>query len=130
MRMLLGVGMGLVLAGCSSDTIVVNGTGDGGPGADSSTNDGSPADDGATQDSSGPVEAGPPDRSKCTIDPDKIGMTTRTYTGAPNKYMVYVPKTYDMNVPSALVEILHGAGDTTPNYITLWKPVADMRNAI
>jgi poly(3-hydroxybutyrate) depolymerase len=131
MMKLLGLGMGLLLAGCSSDTIVVNSGGDGGTGNDSSspTDDGSPTDDSATLDS-GPADSpGPPDRSKCTKDPDKTGLTTRTYTGAPD-YTVYVPKTYDPNVPSALVEILHGAGDTTPNYINVWTGVADMRNVI
>jgi poly(3-hydroxybutyrate) depolymerase len=129
MRMVLGLGISLLIVGCSSNTIIYAG-GDGGPGADSSTtDDGSPADDGATGDVSVPVEAGPPDRSKCKVDPDKIGLTTRTFAGAPD-YTVYVPTTYDMNVPSALVEVLHGAGDTTPNYINVWKGVADMRNAI
>src|ERR1035437_2186330 len=109
MRTLLGLGIGLLLAGCSSDTIIYAG-GDAGPGADSSSpgDDGSPTDDSAAPDS-GPADSGPPDRSKCTTNPDKTGTTTRTYAGAPD-YTVYVPKTYDMNVPSALIEILHGAG--------------------
>ncbi len=76
-----------------------------------------------------PIDAGPPDRSKCKVDPDKKSKTIRTLGNAP-AYVLYVPSTYDMNVPSAMIEALHGAGDTAANYAQLWQTVADARNVI
>jgi predicted esterase len=75
-----------------------------------------------------PVDAGPDptDRSKCTVDPDKLGVTHRTAkasTGSGSmKYVGFAPPGYDPKTPLSLVVALHGAGDTMDNYFTvIWQ---------
>ncbi len=130
MRSPLGLGLMLLpLIGCSSSDTTITGDTDANTPDSSPTLDGSVVSDGAPRaDTSPGVDASPPDRSKCKQDPDKVGTTTRTF--AATSYIAYVPKTYDMNTASALVEVLHGAGDTNSNYLNVWTSVADARNVI
>jgi predicted esterase len=107
----------LLLTGCASTEVYVSAP----PPSDASSAD--------VADPMDAEDAAPPDRSKCPTNPDQVGKTKRMYGSGPG-YTLYVPKTYDMHVPSALIEVLHGAGDTVPNYLQLWEPVADQRNVI
>jgi poly(3-hydroxybutyrate) depolymerase len=79
------------------------------------------------------MDTAPPtiDRSKCTADPDKVGLVTRTVPGKTKTYLAYVPATYDKMKPTTLVIALHGAGDVASNYLNVvWKLNADKRNFI
>lgn len=74
-------------------------------------------------------DAWAPDRSKCTADPDKKGLVTRTASG--KSYLVYVPAGYDPMSPSALLLALHGAGDVASNYLAaIWRGNADARGFV
>ena len=70
-----------------------------------------------------PADTGPDptDRSKCTVDPDKAGITKRTAAKGSMTYIGFAPTSYDAKTPLSLVIALHGAGDTNSNYINLWQ---------
>ena len=111
-----------------------------------------PDDDGGGETSSGdggdgsvdsvPVEGGeagidalpsdPTDRSKCTIDPDKIGLTKREVKspggGTTYTYAAYAPAGYDPSKLTPLLIALHGASDTADGYLAaIWRANADTR---
>lgn len=81
-----------------------------------------------------PIDAGPDptDRSKCTVDPDKLGVTHRTASASTGsgsmKYVGYAPPGYAPKTPMTLVIALHGAGDTADNYFNIvWQPNAQTK---
>lgn len=95
--------------------------------------DAAPSDTGAPADAPS-AEAGDagfvPDRSKCTVDPDKKGVTNRQLVagGKTMSYVGFAPSSYDPYQPLSVVLSLHGAGDTAANYFSLvWKGNAETR---
>ncbi len=155
MRWLVSVGASVVLAGCSSaegaledpcdggvcsPTDASSDVGSGDAATESSTPDTRPADAAAvdtaiadTRPTDTAVADTKPslDRSQCALDPDKVGATTRQMPTKPQKYVAYVPATYDKNKASPIVLALHGAGDVATNYLAaVWKTNADARGFV
>jgi poly(3-hydroxybutyrate) depolymerase len=134
-----------LLAGCSSESgggvasnaALPDAAGDSHTGSDATHGD-APAADAIAPDASAPDAAIPdaadaaftPDRTKCTADPDKTGVTNRQLA-AGAKTMTYVgfaPSSYDPFVPLTVVLSLHGAGDTAGNYFSVvWQGNAEAR---
>ena len=101
------------------------------PGDETTPPPGDSGGDVATDTSTGDTGPDPTDRSKCTADPDKVGITKRTatYKTATMTYTGYAPPTYDPKKPQSVVIALHGAGDTMGNYFAgVWKANADSKN--
>jgi poly(3-hydroxybutyrate) depolymerase len=132
------------IAGCSSqpggswtpDAALHDAAGDAHTGADAA-----PADAGAD---AAPADASPPDaavadaadaaftpdRSNCSVDPDKTGVTNRQVLagGKSMTYVGFAPASYDPYVPMTVVLSLHGAGDTAGNYFSaVWQANAETR---
>jgi len=110
---LLSVSIGMLA--CSSDG---GSPSDGGSDGDAFvSSDVSPADVAPT-DSAPPVDVVvAPDGAhpSCTQSPNQKGTTQRTASG--NPYVAYVPQSYDPLKYTSLVVGLHGAGDTTGNFL-------------